>query len=398
METEIKYTVSELTKLIKLKLEDSFNSVWVSGEISNFSRPSSGHFYFSLKDENAQMSAVMWRGKNSGLSFTPQDGMKVLAKGRITVFEKRGAYQLDVDKIQPLGIGDLQLAFEQLKQRLLEEGLFDDRHKKPMPAFPETIGIVTSPTGAAIRDLISVSKRRYPGIQLIIRPVKVQGVGSAEEIARGIDEFNEYGKVDVVIVGRGGGSLEDLWAFNEEVVARAIFRSDIPVVSSVGHEVDFTIADFVADLRAPTPSAAAEMVVPNSAEIWEGVMSRLKRITNSIQGRFNYFDEKITLIENSRAFQAPVDLIKQYTLQLDLLSSKMEMSYQNLIERRIECVQILENRLMVLNPENVLKRGYSITYKLPDGKIVTNNEQLQPEDKVKLKFGVGESSATIDRV
>jgi len=398
METEHTYTVSELTRVIKQTLEDSFYSVWVQGEISNFTRHSSGHFYFSLKDEHAQISAVMWRGKNTGLYFTPQDGIKVLAKGRISVFEKRGVYQLDVDTLQPLGVGELQFAFEQLKARLSGEGLFDAKWKKTLPVFPDAIGIVTSPTGAAIRDLISVSKRRFPGVRLILRPVNVQGEGAAEEIARAIDEFNEFGGVDVLIVGRGGGSLEDLWAFNEEVTARAIFRSAIPVVSAVGHEIDFTIADFVADVRAPTPSSAAEIVVPNTADIWESIRQRIQHMVKITRDRFQYYDEKIGLLESSRAFQAPIELIKQYALQLDVLSARFNLSYQNRINRRVENIAQWEMRLHALNPENVLKRGYSITAKLPGNEIVYRSSQLKRGDRVTLRFGEGEAAGDISSV
>ncbi|MFQ5772424.1 MAG: exodeoxyribonuclease VII large subunit, partial [bacterium] len=276
------YSVSELTRQIKFLLESSFPEIWVQGEISNFTHHSSGHMYFSLKDENAQISCVMWRSRNQHLFFTPQDGMKVILDARITVYEKRGAYQLDVLQMQPAGVGELQLAFEQLKNRLREEGLFSEEFKKPIPLYPERIGIVTSPTGAAVQDLISVLQRRFPGIEIIINAARVQGEGAATEIARAIDDFNDYGKVDVLIVGRGGGSLEDLWAFNEEVVARAVFRSKIPIISAVGHEVDFTICDFVADLRAPTPSAAAELAVRHRDELHAFLKTNLETTTNLI--------------------------------------------------------------------------------------------------------------------
>lgn len=398
MDIETRYTVSEITRLIKITLEDSFYSVWIEGEISGFKRHSSGHFYFTLKDQHAQLSAVMWRGKNISLFFTPQDGMKVLAKGRITVFEKSGRYQLDVDTLQPLGIGELQIAFEQLKARLQEEGLFDERWKKPIPPFPETVGIVTSPTGAAIRDMVSIINRRFPGVQLILRPVKVQGKGAAEEIAQAVDEFNEYGAVDVLIVGRGGGSLEDLWAFNEEIAARAIFRSKIPVISAVGHEIDFTIADFVADLRAPTPSAAAELVVPDAAQEWEKVLQWLQRLYRITTNKFNFLNEKVQLLKSSRALQMPVEFIKQSALQLDMLSGKLEMSYQKHIKNRIEYLNQLESRLKALDTEAVLKRGFSITYRSKDNIIVKESAQLTSGDGVILKFFRGGASAHIEQV
>jgi len=262
MEEKI-YTVSELTREIKQVLETGFPCLWVEGEISNFKRHSSGHLYFTLKDENSQIRCAMWRYRANDLIFRPEDGMKVLVQGNLQVYEPGGYYQIIVQQVQPAGVGELQLAFEQLKKKLYAEGLFDEAHKKPIPIFPERIGVITSPTGAAIRDIISVITRRFPIAQIILAPVRVQGPGAKEEIVQAIQDFNEFGEVDVLIVGRGGGSLEDLWAFNEEVVARAIFTSKIPIISAVGHEIDFSISDFVADRRAPTPSAAAEMAVPD---------------------------------------------------------------------------------------------------------------------------------------
>ncbi len=257
-------SVSDITRQIKNSLELRFPRVWIQGEISNFKRHTSGHLYFTLKDEGAQISATMWRSRAGTLLFGPEDGMKVIARGGITVYPPRGSYQIDVDQLTPLGVGELQIAFERLKQKLVAEGLFDEGRKRPLPELPSRIGIITSETGAALHDIRTVLNRRFPAIEVLLIPVRVQGPGAAEEIASAVKDMNRYGKIDVMIVGRGGGSLEDLWAFNEEIVARAIYASEIPVVSAVGHEIDFTIADFVADLRAPTPSAAAEMVVPGS--------------------------------------------------------------------------------------------------------------------------------------
>ncbi|MCK5594876.1 exodeoxyribonuclease VII large subunit, partial [bacterium] len=248
-------------------LEENFPSIWVEGEISNCRMPSSGHIYFTLKDEQSQLNAVFFRGANLKTKFRIEDGLKVLALGNISVYQRRGNYQLIVGLLQPRGIGELQLAFEQLKRKLQKEGLFAPEHKNPIPLFPKKIGIVTSPTGAAIRDILNVINRRFRQVEILVNPVRVQGEGAGEEIAKAIDEFNKMKKVDVLIVGRGGGSMEDLWAFNEEVVARAIYNSNIPIISAVGHEIDFVISDFVADLRAPTPSAAAELVVGEMEQI-----------------------------------------------------------------------------------------------------------------------------------
>jgi len=263
------YTVTELTRRIKQVLEAGFTSVVVVGEISNLKQHSSGHVYFTLKDENSQLSAVLWRSRVQHVAVMPRDGMKVIVSGRITVYEVRGTYQIDVASISPLGAGELQMAFERLKEKLAAEGLFQRDRKKPLPEYPERIGIVTSRTGAVLHDMVHVFRRRFPALTLVLVPVRVQGAGAAEEIARAVRDLNACGTVDVIIVARGGGSLEDLWAFNEEVVARSIVSSRIPVVSAVGHEVDFTIADFVADLRAPTPSAAAEIVVKDRTAVLE---------------------------------------------------------------------------------------------------------------------------------
>jgi exodeoxyribonuclease VII large subunit len=260
-------TVSDLTRKIKQILESGFPSIAVQGEISNLKRHSSGHLYFTMKDENAQLPCVMWRSRASVLSFMPEDGAKVIAGGRLTVYEVRGSYQLDVQSIRPLGVGELQAAFEQLKKKLEAEGLFDAARKRPLPEYPKRIGVVTSPSGAVLQDMKNVFRRRFPGVELIMIPVRVQGAGAAAEIAEAVDDMSGYASLDLVIVARGGGSLEDLWPFNEEIVARAIARCRVPVVSAVGHETDYTIADFVADVRAPTPSAAAEMVVPDRREI-----------------------------------------------------------------------------------------------------------------------------------
>lgn len=398
MDSKNRHTVSEITKIIKLTLEDRFYSVWIEGEISDFKRHSSGHLYFILKDENAQLSAVMWRGKSMSLPFVPQDGIKVLAKGNITVFERSGRYQLDVDILQPLGIGNLQMAFEQLKIRLKNEGLFDESHKKPIPQFPSNVGVITSPTGAAIRDIVSVANRRSPGIQIIIRPVKVQGEGSAEEIAAAIEEFNEYGLIDVIIVGRGGGSLEDLWSFNEEVVARAIFDSRIPVISAVGHEIDFTIADFVADLRAATPSAAAELVAPDADMEWKKVIQKVRHLYRIVTGKLGYLDEKVEMIRNSHALKMPEEILKQSNLILDLHMGKLESIYENYFIRRTDNVNQLENRLNSLNPESVLQRGYSITYRTEDDSIVKDSSVLSSGDGVMLQFAKGRAKGIIENI
>lgn len=392
------YTVTELTREIKFLLESSIPEIWLQGEISNFTHHSSGHMYFSLKDENAQISCVMWRSRNQTLFFTPQDGMKVIVRGRITVYEKRGNYQLEIMQIQPAGVGELQLAFEQLKNRLREEGLFSPEYKKPLPPYPERIGIVTSPTGAAIRDMITILHRRFPSVEIILNPVRVQGEGAATEIAQAIDEFNQYGKVDVLIVGRGGGSLEDLWAFNEEVVARAVFRSEIPVISAVGHEVDFSICDFVADLRAPTPSAAAELVVRSREELLEILRKDLKKMTDSLSEGVEYRREKLQNMMSSYAFRQPLDLVMQHFQRLDEIQRSLNNSILHKTELCREMVNGLTKRLSLLEHRNVLKRGYSLCFRRSDGKLIKKALDLEVRDEIEIDFYEGKALGTVDEI
>ncbi len=392
------YSVSELTREIKFLLEESLPEIWVQGEMSNFTHHSSGHMYFSLKDENAQIACVMWQSRTQHLLFMPHDGMKVLVKARVTVYEKRGSYQLNVLEIKPAGVGELQLAFEQLKRRLLEEGLFAAEYKKPIPPYPERIGIVTSPTGAAIRDIVSILNRRFPAAEIILNPVRVQGEGAALEIARAIDEFNQYGQVDVLIVGRGGGSLEDLWAFNEEVVARAVFRSKIPIISAVGHEVDFSICDFVADLRAPTPSAAAELVVPSKEELQAQIESHLENMGSAIVENIQRQREKLQAILSSYAFRQPIDLVRQNYQRLDELKRHLNNLTAHKLAMCREMLNGLGKRLTLLEHTNVLRRGYSICFRRADRKVINRAADLSVNDGVEIQFYKGKVLGTVDEV
>ncbi len=386
-------SVSELTRRIKSVLETDFTNVSVQGEISNCKLHSSGHIYFTLKDDSSQLQAVMWRSRSTALFFFPQDGMKVVARGKITVYEVRGAYQIDVAQLQPLGVGELQLAFERLKQKLASEGLFDVEYKKPIPRYPRTIGIVTSSTGAAIRDILNIIGRRFPALKVILSPAKVQGEGAAEEIAQAIKDFNRFGKVDVLIVGRGGGSLEDLWAFNEEIVARAIFASKIPVISAIGHEIDFTIADFVADLRAPTPSAAAELAVCDYHEIIENLRNFYYTVQQIISDIIATQKEKIYSQLRSYAFNKPLDMLRQYSQKLDdckrLLTRNMSQHLSTLQQHRTS----FEHRLEALNPAAVLQRGYAMIVK--EEKVIHRAHLLKNEDEVFIQFYDGKLSAKI---
>ncbi len=395
MRQEEVLTVSEVTRNIKVLLETALPILWVEGEISNFKHHSSGHMYFSLKDENAQISCVFWAGRNMNLTFRPQDGMQVLVKGRVTVFERRGQYQLDVLQLLPAGVGALQLAFEQLKKRLSEEGLFDAEHKKPLPRFPRRIGIVTSPTGAAIRDLLSVIRRRWPSSEIVLRPTLVQGPEAAQDIARAIQEFNAFGEVDVLIVGRGGGSMEDLWAFNEEVVARAIFESEIPIISAVGHEIDFTIADFVADKRAPTPSVAGEMVVPDSQEILQQLQHQLLRAYRLVHGQIQQAREKLNGLQSSYGLRRPLDILRQHQQALDELNRRLEQAIGQHVERQKMRLEALTKQLQALSYENVLQRGFALVRDHDTKALLMTAAQVQPEQQIDILFQDGEAGARV---
>ncbi len=392
------YSIAEITREIKLLLETTIPVVWVEGEISNLKFHTSGHVYFSMKDKDSQINCVMWRTRTAGLFFTPQDGMKVLALGKITVYEKRGYYQFDVIRMQPAGIGELQLAFEQLKNKLMEEGLFDKEHKKPIPKYPERIGLVTSPTGAAIQDMLNIINRRFSGIEVIIKPVKVQGEGAAQEIAKAIDEFNEFGKVDILILGRGGGSLEDLWAFNEEVVARAIFRSEIPVISAVGHEIDFSISDFVADLRAPTPSAAAELAVPDGNELLNHIFQYRKTILEISTSLIQHQRDRLKSLIGSYNFLKIPDKVRQYQQRVDELSHAMHLILDHRFNLQSQKLASLSHRIQSLAPEAVLKRGYSICYRVDDNKIVREASLLHIQDNIKVRFYKGRILGKVEEV
>jgi len=392
------YKVSEITREIKNLLEQSFPTLWVEGEISNYTLHSSGHRYFSLKDENAQIRCVLFRWEGRRLAFEPQDGMKVYALGNLTVYEKSGQYQLSVIRLHPLGIGELELGFQQLKERLYNEGLFDEAHKKPIPEYPQTIGVVTSPTGAAIRDIINIIHRRDPGVRIILSPVRVQGEGAAEEVAQAIKDFNEYKKVDLLIVGRGGGSLEDLWAFNEEVVARAIYNSKIPVISAVGHEVDFTIADFVADLRAPTPSAAAELAVKNRLETAKEVRNLFKTLISTQRLIVEDYKSRINSARESYGFRRALDLIAQKAQRADELLRGLLKEIKNYFDSKKKSLSLVSGKLNALSPLAVLERGFSLTRKLPGMEIIRDAGSLRLKDEIEVKFLRGRIEAEVKKI
>ncbi len=383
------YTVTEITRAVKTKLEDSFPFILVEGEISNFKQHSSGHLYFSLKDSEAQIDCVFWRGRNQRLLFRPQDGMQVLVNGEITVYERQGRYQLSVLDMHVAGEGSLHLAFEELKRRLEEEGLFDSRHKKPIPMFPEKIGVITSDSGAAIRDIVSVISRRFPAVELVLRPVPVQGETAAVEICQALEEINEYGQVEVIILGRGGGSLEDLWSFNEEILARAIFKSRIPVVSAVGHEVDFTISDFVADLRAPTPSAAAELVVPERLELEAVLRGRRERLSEVVAEKIDSSRSSLEMIKRSYGLRRPYDYINEQRQRLDESQRSLELLARHTVTRTQTLLEGVGKSLQALNPAGVLHRGYSITARESDGTVITDAGELRKDEIIDTTFARG---------
>lgn len=388
------YHVGELTRAIKALLEGNLPSIWVEGEISDYTRHRSGHHYFTLKDSDSVISCVMWRGQAANLYFTPQPGMKALANGRVTVYEKGGRYQFEVWELQPAGEGELMAAFERMKAKLAAEGLFDPEYKKPIPRFPWKIGLITSPTGAAIRDLVSVSRRRNPAVELILAPVRVQGEGAAKEIAAAIEMFNRYREVDVLIVGRGGGSLEDLWPFNEEVVARAIFASELPVISAVGHEVDFSISDLTADLRAPTPSAAAELAVPDIEETVRMLKDANSRMEFALVGRIKNLKQRLEWARRSRGLNRPMEMVREYSQVTDEYRRRLETSIRTTVERGSGKLDALRGRLNALDPMAVLKRGYTIVRKLPEESIVTDGYKLSIGDNLSMTFAGGVSAVS----
>ncbi|MBI5475024.1 MAG: exodeoxyribonuclease VII large subunit [Ignavibacteriae bacterium] len=386
-------TVSELTRRIKRTLETGFTSLSVEGEITNFKVHSSGHIYFSLKDSSALISAVMWRSRAPSLSFTPEDGMKVIATGRITLFEARGIYQIDVTSLRPVGVGELQIAFEKLKRKLAAEGLFDEERKKSLPRYPISIGIVTSETGAALFDMLHVFEKRFPTIEIVLCPVQVQGVGAGRGIARAVADFNDYGQVDLIIVARGGGSLEDLWAFNEEIVARAIVASHIPVVSAVGHEVDFTISDFVSDLRAPTPTAAAQLVVPDKSALLDTIFNYWYHSYRSIQKSIQFHKDRFRNLLRSYSFNRPLDLLRQYDQRVDELERSMTAAMTHKVSLLHAQTNSLRDQLAALDPQSILRRGYTIVRK--NGRIAGSRRDVNTGDDIEITFHDGKALSKV---
>ena len=389
-------TISDLTNQIRDRLEEDFRDVWVVGELSSFRAPSSGHLYFTLKDEESQVKAVMFRSYAGSLRFRPEDGLEVIVRGRVSVYSARGDLQLYTTIMEPRGVGAQQLALEQLKAVLATEGLFAAERKRPLPFFPRCIGIVTALRGAAIQDILTILYQRCPYTRVIVRPTKVQGVGAGVEVAASIRDLNEHGEADVIIVGRGGGSREDLSAFNEEVVARAIAASAIPVVAAVGHEIDLSIADLVADRRAPTPTAAAEMVVPQWEELRAHVEERYQSLFTAIARQLLQHRDAVANLQ--KRLRDPRQMIAVNREHLRATIARLTTAFARRHEQGRSQWQKLAMALNSLSPLAVLGRGYSLTRMIPSGKVITDAATLTPGDSVRLTFAKGEARATIDKV
>ncbi|MFH1288161.1 MAG: exodeoxyribonuclease VII large subunit [bacterium] len=392
------YTVSEINQSIKHILESNFGNIWIEGEISNLRKPGSGHIYFSIKDSQSQIRAVLFSSFSQKTRFKLEDGIHIIASGALSLYEKRGEYQVIINYLEPKGIGALQLAFEQLKKKLFQEGLFDSSHKKPIPFFSKKIAIVTSPTGAAVKDLINVIGRRAPWVKIIVYGVKVQGEGAREEIAEAIYNANQDKEVDLLIVGRGGGSIEDLWPFNEEIVARSIYNSRVPVISAVGHEIDYCISDFTADLRAPTPSAAGELAVPDRKELTR----KLDDLTIRLRQKLNSFiDNKRLRLDNligSSSFLTPKQKINDYRLEIDECMDSMRRNCSRNLELKNRVFQDIIKKLNILNPLNVLSRGYSLSYLMPEGKLLKDAGQVNLQDKIKVRLYGGNMICLVEKI
>ncbi|GGH43107.1 exodeoxyribonuclease 7 large subunit [Paenibacillus silvae] len=431
------YSIKDLNRYIRMKLESDqvLSDVWLRGEISNFTHHSSGHMYFTLKDKDSRIKSIMFASHNQRLPFVPKEGARVIARGNVSVYERDGQYQFYATHMQPDGIGSLYLAYEQLKKKLDEEGLFAAARKRPIPRYPQTIGVVTSPTGAAVRDIMITLQRRYPSARVVLYPVLVQGKGAAPSIVKAIQSLNFMKEADVLIVGRGGGSLEELWAFNEEMVARAIAASSIPVISAVGHETDFTIADFAADLRAATPTAAAELAVPNRAELLEQIAQRQRQLQNSLKQRAVYHRERLTRLQRSPVLVHPRRTLMQHTERLDMLQQRLQRSVDTRMRWTVEKQERLRAALQRFNPREqvnsarrdhaaarkqlelamrsitrskqqqwkssvrhldalsplkVMSRGYSLVYDEHEQRLVKSLKDVQPGDSVKIKLADGQ--------
>jgi len=389
-------SVSRLVDLLREVVEDNFLEVAVEGEISNFAAPSSGHYYLTLKDSRCQIRAVMFRQYNRLLQVVPEDGMQVVCRGRLTVYPQRGELQMVVEHLELRGAGGLQAAYEELRLKLEGEGLFAAERKRPLPVYPQTIGVVTSATGAAVRDILHVLRRRAAGVKIVICPVRVQGEGAANEIVAAVELLNRHHAADVLIVGRGGGSLEDLWAFNEEPVARALYASRIPVISAVGHEVDTTIADYVADYRAPTPSAAAEVVARSCQEIETHLDHLLQRLAQAQSGRIKRLQARLDAL--SARLRSPRQTVADMQRRLQASRERLDRSMQHALERKGSALRVATGRLEAYSPQQTLSRGYSIVTRADGQGVVTSAAQTAPGEALGIRFAHGSVKVSVDEV
>ncbi len=393
-------SIGQLNRYVKSVLEADGNlaAVYISGEISNFTHHyKSGHLYMSLKDETAVVKAVMFRGHASKLTFEPENGMKVIVRARVSLYEATGSFQIYLEEMQPDGVGALQIAFEQLKKRLAAEGLFDENRKKALPPYPTRVGVITSPTGAAVRDIFNVLGRRFPLARVVFCPVLVQGEGAAASVAGAIERFNTLGASDVLIVGRGGGSIEDLWAFNEEKAARAVAASTIPIISAVGHETDFTICDFVADLRAPTPSAAAELAVPDRQRLLATVNNACGRLLGGVRSRLDAAAHDLSIIRNKRCLSAPQYYTEEQGMRLDMLTRRFAAAARQTLSHADRRLASGASKLDALSPLKVLGRGYAISY-TADGQVVDSIHHTQVGDTLRLRLTDGTLHCAVNAI
>ncbi len=385
-------TVSQLTAQIKNLIESNYASIVVRGEISNFTHHSSGHMYFTLKDSHSELRAVMFKGSNNGLTFSPKNGLDVIAKGKLSVYEARGQYQIILNHMEPAGIGALYQAFEETKKRLQAEGMFSDERKLSLPKFPTSVGIVTSKTGAALQDMLIIFKRRAPQVKIVIRSALVQGDDAALDVASGIADLSTIDDIDLIIIGRGGGSFEDLWPFNDEALAREIVKCKKPIISAVGHETDLTISDMVADLRAPTPSAAAEIAIKNIFEISQNIDDQTKRIQNIVESKIASYWQTLDNLVERHNLQKPINVFKRHLEKIENFDKNLKIIMNKIFLLKESKLQSLSNSLEALSPNNTLKRGYSISFNKKN-QIITHPESIASNESFKVKMADGEMAA-----
>ena len=396
--TERIYTVSEVAREVKRVIEQFIAPVWIEGEVSNFSVSRIGHVYFALKDQQALINCVIWRNVADSIVFQITNGMRLVVFGSITTYTAQSQYQINIQQVRPAGIGNLYLAYEALKRKLEQEGLFAVERKRALNHFPQRIGLITSPTGAALFDFLQISRRRNPAVEILIYPAQVQGAGAADTMIKGLQVLNQYDDMDCIVLARGGGSIEDLWAFNEEKLVRAIVASRLPVVSAVGHEVDFTLADFAADLRAPTPSAAAEIIIPQQADIRTFLNEQVGKCQKLIENAFDQISVKLTTIAKRLELNRPLELVRQKVQRLDELEQRSTLAVKSIFTHTIHRITVINQTLNALNPRHVLRRGYAIVFRHPEGKLVKSITAVNQGAQVRVELHNGQFNAVVEEV